>query len=86
MCIRDRTIEYCVKLILCFGFAGRNQKQVREHIEELMAIGVPCPLETPVIYPVAGYLATLDNSIQVLGSDTGPEVEFAFLPFEDRCV
>lgn len=78
------TIVYPVKLILCLGFAGRDQSKVREHIRELEAIGVECPTKTPVIYPVSGLLATTADVIQVVGADTGPEVEFAFLPYQGR--
>ncbi|MGI6128937.1 MAG: DUF2848 family protein [bacterium] len=79
----DKTIAYPVDLILCFGFAGRDQAKVQEHIDELRAIGVECPTETPVIYPAAGYLATSLDTIQVLGKGTGPEVEFAFVPYNE---
>lgn len=80
----DEHISYQVDLILCLGFAGRDQAKVQEHIDELRAIGVECPAETPVIYPAASYLATTSDAIQVVGGDTGPEVEFAFVPYQDR--
>lgn len=78
------TIVYPVSLILCLGFAGRDQDKVREHIRELEAIGVECPAKTPVIYPAGGLLATTDSVIQVVGGETGPEVEFVFLPYQKR--
>jgi hypothetical protein len=78
------TILYPVKLILCLGFAGRDQSKVREHIRELEAIGVECPAKTPVIYPASGLLATTAATVQVVGADTGPEVEFALLPYQGR--
>lgn len=80
----DEDIVYQVDLILCLGFAGRDQAKVQEHIDELRAIGVECPTETPVIYPTAGYLATTSDTVQVVGEDTGPEVEFVFAPYQDR--
>ncbi len=79
----DENVVYQVDLILCLGFAGRDQAKVQEHIDELRAIGVECPTETPVIYPAAGYLATTSDTVQVVGKDTGPEVEFVFVPYQD---
>lgn len=76
----NKNILCRIDSILCLGFAGRDKDKVQEHIDELRAIGVECPSETPVIYPTAGYLATTSRTIQVVGPDTGPEVEFAFLP------
>lgn len=80
----SKTINYETNLILCLGFAGRDQEAVQAHIDELKAIGVECPDETPVIYPAAGLMATTENEIQVIGEKTGPEIEFAFLPYEDK--
>ncbi|HHY91908.1 MAG TPA: DUF2848 family protein [Firmicutes bacterium] len=77
-------IVYPVGLILCLGFAGRDQEKVHEHIRELQAIGVECPAQTPVIYPASGLLATTDTAIQVVGSETGPEVEFVLVPYQNR--
>ena len=34
------------------GFVGRNQEEVRRHIEELAEKGIPGPATTPTMYPV----------------------------------
>jgi len=34
------------------GYTGRNQAEVRRHIEELAKKGIPGPPTTPTLYPV----------------------------------
>jgi hypothetical protein len=63
----------------CIGFAGRNQDKVMEHINELEEIGVPGPEEIPILYPVRVSSLTQGDSIEVLGGETGGEVEFVLI-------
>jgi hypothetical protein len=68
--------------ILCAGYTGRNQEEVRRHVAELARIGVPAPPQVPYLYRVAPYLLTYDESIQVKGEKTSGEVEYVILVTE----
>jgi 4-hydroxyphenylacetate 3-monooxygenase len=57
------------------GYTGRDEASVKQHIEELAAIGVAPPESVPAFYPVGSSLATQDASITVDGSNTSGEVE-----------
>lgn len=57
------------------GWTGRDQAAVRHHVEELAAIGVPRPSETPLFYRVSADLLTQADRIDVLGHETSGEVE-----------
>lgn len=72
-------VDFEVKRILNGGFAGRNQEQVKKHIEELAHLGVPAPKETPVFYPLLAENLSTDWEIEVVGSGNSGEVEFVIL-------
>lgn len=57
------------------GWAGRDQAAVRQHIEELAAVGVPRPSTTPLFYRASAALLTQDPAIAVLGTDSSGEAE-----------
>lgn len=57
------------------GYTGRDEAAVREHIDELAAIGVPAPDSVPAFYPMDPSLATQDDRIRVGGGNTSGEVE-----------
>ncbi|MEC7377268.1 MAG: DUF2848 domain-containing protein [Pseudomonadota bacterium] len=61
------------------GWAGRVQAAIDEHIEELKAIGVTPPSETPLFYRVAANQLTTAPTIQVLGDQTSGEVEVVLI-------
>ncbi|MGB7630687.1 MAG: DUF2848 family protein [Candidatus Deferrimicrobium sp.] len=63
--------------VYCAGYAGRDQRGVRAHIEELAKLGVPAPPRTPIFYRVSPTQVTTAGNIQVLGEQTSGEVEFA---------
>ena len=58
------------------GFVGRDQTEVQRHLQELEQKGIPCPKETPVLYPVVCRALTADTSIEVYGAKTSGEVEY----------
>ncbi len=55
---------------------GRNQEEVRRHIEELAKQGIPGPSSTPTLYPVSRPSLTQASSIEVFGEETSGEAEF----------
>ncbi|WP_141604474.1 DUF2848 domain-containing protein [Terrilactibacillus laevilacticus] len=71
-----KEIESNIHSIFNAGYAGKNQESVRKHIEELAALGVPTPKNTPTLYPVSNYLAVQDKLIQVQHTETSGEVEY----------
>jgi len=61
--------------VVIAGWAGRDTAAVRHHIQELSAIGVPPPSQTPLFYRVAADRLTQDEEVTVLGPNTSGEVE-----------
>jgi hypothetical protein len=58
------------------GYVGRNQDEVRRHIEELAKKGIPGPKTSPTLYPVIPRMLVLDNRIEVYSEETCGEVEY----------
>ena len=57
------------------GWTGRDTGALQHHIDELKAIGVAPPSETPLFYRNAVNVLMQDDAIQVVGPDTSGEVE-----------
>lgn len=68
------------------GYVGRDQNEVRRHIEELAAKGIPGPKRTPVLFPVAPRQIVLDDQLDVYGDQTSGEVEFVLLVKDENTV
>lgn len=62
------TVVFPVDRVLNGGFAGRDQAQVRAHIEELAHLGVKDPGETPTFYPLVKTAVTQAPELQVVGT------------------
>ncbi|UCD81723.1 MAG: DUF2848 family protein [Desulfobacterales bacterium] len=58
------------------GYVGKNQEEVRRHIEELAAKGIPGPKSIPVLFPVVCKALVTDLMIEVYGNETSGEVEY----------
>jgi hypothetical protein len=61
------------------GYVGRNQDEVRRHIEELAAKGIPGPKKTPTLYPVITRALLTDPFVEVYGDKTSGEIEYVLL-------
>jgi hypothetical protein len=61
------------------GYVGRNQEEVRRHIDELAKKGIPGPKKTPTLYPVVCRTLVMDEEIEVYSGDTCGEVEYVML-------
>lgn len=61
------------------GYVGRDQDEVRRHIEELAKKGIPAPRKTPTLYPVSCRMLTTDPEIEVYSGETSGEVEYVLL-------
>ena len=66
------------------GFVGRNQEEVRRHIEELAEKGIPGPATTPTMYPVVCRALTTEEEIEVYEKETSGEVEFVLLIVDEN--
>jgi hypothetical protein len=61
------------------GYVGRDQAEVRRHIDELAAKGIPGPESTPVLFPKIRRALVTDESIEVYGEHTSGELEYVLL-------
>ncbi|GGC93878.1 hypothetical protein GCM10011512_21130 [Tersicoccus solisilvae] len=76
----DGTTEtVAVTRLLNAGYAGRDQAEVRAHIEELAELGVPGPDTIPTMYPIAPYLAQQTDVVEVQHGKTSGEAEWALI-------
>lgn len=76
--------EVPVEQAVIAGWTGRDPAAVEKHIAELEELGVRRPASTPIFYRVAAARFTTDGSIEVSGSASSGEVEFALLQTEGR--
>lgn len=61
--------------VLIAGWAGRDKSGVQHHIDELAAIGVTPPSQTPLFYEVSRDRLNTSGHIQDVGPGGGGEVE-----------
>lgn len=66
------------------GYVGRDQDEVRRHIEELAKKGIPGPESTPTLYPVIPRALVTDAAIEVYGHETSGEAEYVLLVESER--
>jgi Protein of unknown function (DUF2848) len=66
------------------GWTGRDAAAVEKHIRELEALGVKRPASTPIFYRVSAARLTTAAEIEVVGTDSGGEVEFVLLQHDGR--
>lgn len=66
------TMDCCVAA----GYTGRNQDNVKAHIDELQKLGVQTPYATPAFYWISPNRLTSQSNIVVVGEQSSPEVEF----------
>jgi Protein of unknown function (DUF2848) len=57
------------------GYTGRNEEQVRHHIDELAAIGVAPPPQVPMLYPMPDGAVTTAAEVTVSGDNSSGEIE-----------
>ncbi|WP_406813495.1 DUF2848 family protein [Mycobacterium sp. M23085] len=66
------------------GYTGRDEQQVRHHIEELAAIGVSPPPQVPMFYRIPGTAVTTASSLRVDGDNTSGEIEPVLIRHDGR--
>ena len=64
-----------ITTLVIAGWAGRDAAAVQHHIDELAALGVKPPRETPLFYRVGASLLTTHAAIEVAGTGSTGEAE-----------
>jgi hypothetical protein len=76
---RQTPLRFAYKRMVNAGYTGRNQAEVRKHIEELARKGIPGPPTTPTLYPVIRQALVKDPVIEVYSRETCGEAEYVLL-------
>ena len=76
---RSEPLTFAYTRMVNAGYVGRDQAEVRKHIEELAKKGIPGPEITPTLYPVICRMLVKDSEIEVFGQETCGEVEYVLL-------
>jgi hypothetical protein len=71
-----RQLAFNYSRMINAGYVGKNQEEVRRHIEELAAKGIQGPKSIPVLFPVVCHALTTGSMIEVYGNETSGEVEY----------
>ena len=66
------------------GWTGRDPVARDKHIAELEAVGIARPASTPIYYRVSARRLTMEDSIEVCGSESSGEVEFVLIGWQGR--
>ena len=83
---KSRPLNFEFSRMVNGGYVGRNQEEVRRHIEELAKKGIPGPKTTPVLFPVITRTLVTDHEIEVYGDKTSGEVEYVLLVEDENNV
>ncbi|MFI2841468.1 DUF2848 family protein [Mycolicibacterium sp. PDY-3] len=62
-----------------FGYAGRDQGSVQEHVDQMRELGMPAPQRLPAIFPIPPDRVSTARRLVVSGAETYGEVEFALI-------
>jgi len=75
-----RALKFEMRRMVNAGYTGRNQEEVRRHIDELAVKGIPGPEKTPTLYPVIPQqLLPGAEGIEVYSKETCCEIEYVLL-------
>jgi hypothetical protein len=66
------------------GWTGRDPVARDKHIAELAALGIARPASTPIYYRVSVRRLTLEDSLEVCGTESSGEVEFVLIGWQGR--
>ncbi len=76
-------IEARLHRLVISGMTGRDEAEVRKHLDEMVALGVAPPSSIPVFYRLSASLVTTAEAIQVLGADNSGEIEAILVALND---
>jgi len=77
-------LSFKVDKMVNAGFTGRDQAEVRHHLDELSAKGIDVPDTTPLLYPVIPSTLTTATAITVYGEETSGEIEYVLFVKDDK--
>ena len=81
----EQELTFEVKKMINAGRTGRDQDEVRRHVEELRKEEIQTPQEVPSFYPILPNMITTDKKIIVLPeSKTSGEAEYVLLIDKNR--
>jgi len=66
------------------GWTGRDPVARDKHIAELEALGIARPASTPIYYRCSARRLTMEDSIEVCGTESSGEVEFFLIGWQGR--
>jgi hypothetical protein len=72
-------IDFAPARVIIAGYTGRKQDEVRAHVRELAAEGIPAPAEIPSIFRATLDRLTTSRDVEVLGGRTSGEAEVVLL-------
>ncbi len=70
--------------VVIAGWTGRDPVARDKHIAELEALGIARPASTPIYYRCSARRLTMEDSIEVCGTDSSGEVEFVLVGWQGR--
>jgi hypothetical protein len=70
--------------VVVAGWTGRDPVARDKHIAELEALGIARPASTPIYYRCSARRLTMEDSIEVCGTDSSGEVEFFLVGWQGR--
>lgn len=79
-----RKIEFSPRRVIIAGYTGRNQQEVRAHIDELAAHGIPAPAEVPTVFRTTLDRLATAGDVEVIGGHSSGEAEVVLLVSGDR--
>lgn len=71
-------LDFTPSRFMVGGWAGRDQKAIQEHIDELAEMGIAPPKKTPCFYELEPLLLTTATEIALPRADSSGEVEVLF--------
>lgn len=77
------SVPFTVNRMVNAGFTGRDQKEVKHHLDELSAKGIDVPDSTPLLYPVIPNTLSIATQIEVYGKETAGEIEYVLFVKSD---
>jgi hypothetical protein len=65
-----------VEQLLLTGYSGRDEADIAAHVAEMASLGVAGPDTVPVFHPAMSCLLTQGGTVQAIGPESRPEIEF----------
>lgn len=69
-------IAASVDRLLLAGYSGRSRADIDTHLAEMASLGVAAPGAVPTFLPAMACLLTQGDTVEAIGPDTRPEVEY----------